>query len=301
MRRQTLFAVLALSACARQLAPVPLTPVSGEAQLARGRYLAEAVMACGACHAERDWTFVGGPAKDGTEFAGSGDLARSEGFSDKFSFSAPNLTPHHLGDWTDGELARAIVFGQGKDGRGLFPYMPYFDYRDALARDDLSALVAWLRTLPSKPWQAPGPRRFPMPGFVLDGFPEARTLREKAPQPGDADYGRYLAELAGCRACHTRSDKRGKALGAPYAGGRDIPAPAPGQGTLRSSNLTPHPAGLAAWTKDVFIARFRAGALPVVASGPSSTMPWWALARMRDEDLAAIYDFLRTLPPSETP
>ncbi|MFZ5438833.1 MAG: hypothetical protein ACOZQL_02430, partial [Myxococcota bacterium] len=42
----------------------------------------------------------------------------------------------HLGAWTDGELARAIVFGQSRDGSGLFPYMPYFEYRDALARED---------------------------------------------------------------------------------------------------------------------------------------------------------------------
>ncbi|MFZ5440177.1 MAG: cytochrome C, partial [Myxococcota bacterium] len=87
-------------------------------------------MACGSCHAQRDWSRPGGPPRDGTEFAGSGDLARTEGFSEKFSFSA--LTPHHLGAWTDGELARAIVFGQSRDGSGLFPYMPYFEYRDAL-------------------------------------------------------------------------------------------------------------------------------------------------------------------------
>lgn len=307
MRRLTMLVVLgALGACARYIAPVELEPVTTEAQLARGRYLAEAVMACGACHAERDWGFFAGPAKDGTEFAGSGDLARSERFSDKFSFTAPNLTPHHLSAWTDGEVARAIVFGQSKDGRGLFPSMPYFEYREALARDDLSALVAFLRTLPARPWQAANPPRFPMPGFVMNGFPDERPLRAKAPQPGAPEYGRYLTEIAGCMGCHTRADKRGTPVGPPYAGGREFPVPAPGAGTMRSANLTPHATGLGAWTKDAFIARFRARQLdalrgqPVSPGGTNSVMPWWAWARMRDEDLGAIYDFLRTLPASAT-
>lgn len=303
--RRVLPLLLLATSCARHLAPVEVTPTTDEARLARGKYLAEAVMACGACHARRDWRFFAGPAVEGSEFAGSGDLARTEGFSEKFSFWAPNLTPHHLASWTDGELARAIVFGQAKDGHGLFPYMPYFEYREALAKDDLSALVAWLRTLPAVPGKAPGPRRFPMPGFVLDGLPEARVLREKAPQPGAPEYGRYLTEIAGCMGCHTKADRRGVPSGPAYAGGREFPVPAPGGGTVKSANLTPHDTtGLGKWTKEVFIARFRARSLdalraqPVGAGASNSVMPWWAWARLRDEDLGAIYDFLRTLPAS---
>lgn len=304
-RHLLLVPTLLTLACARHLAPVEVSPTTDEARLARGRYLAEAVMACGACHARRDWTHFSGPAREGTEFAGSGDLARDERFSEKFSFSAPNLTPHHLASWTDGELARAIVFGQSKDGRGLFPYMPYFEYRDALARDDLSALVAWLRTLPAVAWEAPGPPRFPMPGFVMNGFPEARALREKAPSPGSPDYGRYLTEIGSCMGCHTRADRRGTPIGPKFGGGREFPVPAPGSGTVRSANLTPDDeTGLGRWSKDAFIARFRARSLEQarsqrVADGASnSTMPWWAFARMTDEDLGAIYHYLRALPAS---
>ena len=67
--------LLLVSSCARHIEPVDVVPTTDEARLARGRYLAEAVMACGACHARRDWRSFSGPAREGTEFAGSGDLA----------------------------------------------------------------------------------------------------------------------------------------------------------------------------------------------------------------------------------
>jgi mono/diheme cytochrome c family protein len=287
-----------LSACARNIAPVAVVVTRSEAQLARGEYLARSVMACGSCHSERDWTRLGGPAREGTEFGGSLDIARTEGFPDSFSFWAPNLTPHGLSTWSDGELARAIVFGQRPDQRGLFPYMPYFEYRDSLAADDLAAVVAYLRTLPSIAKDAPGAVRFPMPGFVLNRFPEERALRPTAPTE---DTGRYLLEIAGCAGCHTEADKRGTFIGPRYAGGREFRVPAPGAGTVRSANLTPDlETGLGAWTKERFIARFRSGVDPraeVTAGGFNTVMPWWAWSRMNDADLGAIFDSLRALPP----
>jgi mono/diheme cytochrome c family protein len=308
MRRLILLMAVLTAACAPHIEPVDVTVTRAEAQVARGEYLATAVMACGACHAERDWSHVSGPPKDGTEFAGSPDIARQERFSEKFSFSAPSLTPHHLASWTDGELARVIVFGQRPDGRGLFPYMPYFVYRDALAKDDLAAVVAFLRTLPPVSNEPPGEPRFPMPGFVLNRFPEARVLRDQPPRPGDPDYGRYLAEIGGCVACHTDADKRGTFVGPRYGGGREFKVPAPGDGVVRSANLTPDDeTGLGTWTRERFIARFRGATLDearrqsVSPGGFNTVMPWWAWARMRDEDLGAIYDYLRSLPAVRRP
>jgi hypothetical protein len=46
--------------------------------------------------------------------------------------------------------------------------------------------------------------------------------------------------------------------------------------------------------EDQFVARFRAG-----RTIPGSPMPWQAYARMDEQDLRAIYKFLRTLPPIE--
>ena len=293
--------VVGLAGCRKN---IPYPEVKPDADVARGQYLASHVMVCVSCHSARDWTRPGGPVVDGQAFVGSGDMGKDEGYGDAFSFGAPNLTPHEahgLKSWSDGEIARAAFLGQGREGRGLFPLMPYRDYRDHIALDDVAAVVAFLRSLPPSPHQTPAPPRFPMPGFVLDGFPQERALKAKAPQPGDAGYGQYLAGIAGCATCHTN-----KPMGAAWAGGREFPVPPPGSGTVRSANLTPDDdTGLGRWTREVFIARFKgqtleaARAADPIAGGFNTVMPWWAYAGMTDDDLGAIYDYLKTLPPSK--
>ena len=63
----------------------------------------------------------------------------------------PNITSHAtagIGEWTDGEILRAIREGIGRDGRALFPMMPYTEYRK-MSDEDAHAVVAYLRTLPA--------------------------------------------------------------------------------------------------------------------------------------------------------
>ena len=65
---------------------------------------------------------------------------------------AANLTPsreHGLGDWTDAQIERAIRSGVSADGHKLFPPMGYSFYRGMTA-DDMSALIAYLRSLPAR-------------------------------------------------------------------------------------------------------------------------------------------------------
>jgi hypothetical protein len=61
-------------------------------------------------------------------------------------------------------------------------------------------------------------------------------------------------------------------------------------------NLTPEPktGRIASWTEAQFVARFRQGSLI-----PASPMPWNAFARMTDDDLRAIYRYLRSVTPVE--
>ena len=61
-------------------------------------------------------------------------------------------------------------------------------------------------------------------------------------------------------------------------------------------NLTPDPktGHIAGWTEEQFLARFRAGRLI-----EGSHMPWSLFGRMSDDDIRAIYRYLRTLPPVE--
>ena len=112
----------------------------------RGEYLADHVMICSTCHSHRDWRFYGGPPAEGT--AGLG----GESFTDLFLFPegtalySDSLTPATLGDWTDGELLRAIAGGIDKDGEMIFLMMPINQFR-TMAKPDMEAVIAWMRSL----------------------------------------------------------------------------------------------------------------------------------------------------------
>ncbi|MDP1657213.1 MAG: c-type cytochrome [Hylemonella sp.] len=105
------------------------------------------------------------------------------------------------------------------------------------------------------------------------------------------ERGRYLATLGNCQVCHT---VRG---GVPYAGGRGIATPF---GTIFSSNLTPSPAGLGAWSADDF---WRA-----LHHGQSRDGRWLYPAfpynnttHITRPDSDALYAYLRSLPPDASP
>jgi len=256
--------------------PPDLHVESNPQRLARGEYLVKNVCACLDCHSERDWTRFAGPVKPGTE--GSGGEAFALPFGTLY---APNLT--HLKSWTDGELFRAIAEGVGKDGRSLFPLMPYPRY-GTMATEDLYSIIVYLRTLkPIEKAVPPSVLRFPMNLIV-------RTMpRPAAPSTDPPNNGSYLVNAAACADCHTPQEKGAPLPGKDLAGGLVLPLP--GGGTVRSANLTPDPTGLGTWDVQRFITRFRTPA------GPPTVMPWACYAGLTDADLAAIYLYLRTLPP----
>ncbi len=308
MRERLLVVVVAvnLCGCVKTIPPPDIKVSTEEATLARGKYLADHSMGCVGCHSPRDWTHLGGPPVAGAEYTGDAHTSKEDGFPDSFAFGAPNLTPDHLKTWSDGDIARATVLGQTPEKKGLFPLMPYMLWRDNVALEDVAAVVAYLRTLPAKAGDPMPERKFPMPGFVINGFPEPRTLRATAPKPGDADFGQYITARSGCLDCHTNADDKGKLIGPRFAGGRSFPIPAPGKGKVVSANLTPDPdTGLGNMTREAFVARFRAATLEqarataVDDTGFNTVMPWWAYSGMTEEELGGIYDYLRTLPPAK--
>jgi len=71
-------------------------------------------------------------------------------------------------------------------------------------------------------------------------------------------------------------------------------------GTSYTANLTPDSAtGIGAWSEDVFIKTLRTGKHLGQENGRSilPPMPWYNVAKLNDQDLKAIYTYLRTLPP----
>jgi hypothetical protein len=73
-----------------------------------------------------------------------------------------------------------------------------------------------------------------------------------------------------------------------------------GGGAVFSANLTPHGDGLGSWTQEQFIARFRQYKEPAPAEPKRNTvMPWLSFSQLTDEDLGALWAWLRSVPPLE--
>ncbi len=301
MRSRLLPALLLLlvsaAACGPPRFPPPKFPAHGDVH--RGTYLAEHVALCVTCHSERDWRYFGGPHVVGTEGTGGALLNELFKIPDEVSIPATNITPAAIGDWTDAEIGRAIAGGLRADGTSIFPGHPYFQFRH-LARDDLAALVAWTRTL------APAERDLPARDLVYrqvqqinDALPSAPALRKAVPA-GEIGRGRYLAEVASCKYCHTPTDRLGFPLaGREWAGGSTFAVAPPGAGRVVVPNITPHATGIGGWTREDFVNRFRNARpdIEVTEGGFNSPMPWSAYSGMTDEDLGAIHAFLVTRRP----
>jgi hypothetical protein len=271
-------------------------------RIARGAYLAHSVSVCMDCHSTRDWALFSGPLKPGTLGMGGERFDQKMNFPG--SFVAPNITPHALKDWSDGELYRAITSGVSKDGHPLFPIMPYPSY-GKMATEDVYSLMAYLRSLPAVESRTEPSKADPPVNVIMHLMPQPAAPVELPTKSDPVAYGGYLANAAGCTECHTKMEK-GKRVGEPYAGGFEFVMPG---GTVRSPNITPHAVtGIGAWTKQIFVDRFKAYAPgkytpPAVdsAKGEMQTvMPWTMYANMTDEDLGAIYEYLKTLPAVES-
>jgi mono/diheme cytochrome c family protein len=269
------------------------------AMVERGKYLAHHVMVCIDCHSERDWSLFSGPPKDGTWGRGGEIFDQKFGFPGKFV--ASNITPANLSSWSDGEIFRAVTSGVGKDGRALFPIMPYKSYGQ-LDENDIKAVIAYVRTLaPIENSTERSEADFPM-SVILHTIPSAPAFKAMPATSDKVQYGKYLVTAASCNDCHTKQDK-GEFVGEPFAGGFEFPLL--GGSKVISSNITPHETGIGSWTEEHFIQRFRmyatadAAALKNLTNEYQSIMPWTMYAGMKDEDLSAIYQYLRTLKPVE--
>ena len=278
--------------------PVPDIRVERTAErIARGEYLVRHVAGCFDCHSERDWTKFAAPVIHGTEGEG-GEVFDEETAGVPGAVYARNITPAAVGNWSDGELIRAITTGVSKDGTALFPIMPYDDF-NYLRKEDLYSIVAYLRTI--KPVEHNIPKRhldFPMNLIVktipLDSYNPGAPI---APTDTIA-YGEYLTTIASCSGCHTQLDKGVPVKGMEFAGGMSFDLPA---GTVRSANITPdRDTGIGSWTKAQFIAYFKGFAADTAAVAPNqfnTVMPLISFSGMTETDLGAIYTYLRSLPP----
>ena len=250
----------------------------------RGRYLSEGPLQCFVCHSERDWTKPGAPPIPALKGAG-------QVWPDRPWLVSPNLTPDletGIGQRTDDMLIRAIREGISYDGRVLHPQMWYGSFR-SLPDDDVEAVVAYLRSL--EPIRHPLPRtNIPADRASDLEVPEPITQRiPPAPARDPVERGRRLARLADCSGCHT-SWYTPKNPGL-YGGGNPITR---GTLTTLSSNITSDDSGLAHYDAEFFREVMRTGRARGRELSP--LMPWIAFRNLHDEDLDALFAYLRALP-----
>jgi mono/diheme cytochrome c family protein len=274
-------------------APYPQISASTDpAVVAAGEYLVYGPGACAYCHVPRsEW----GRLDRGERLPLTGDHLFPLPFGAIYS---ANLTPDAatgIGLRTDGELARILRHGVRADGRAAVPLMAY-----QLTDEDLIAVVSYLRSGPAVS-RAATQHKLTLLGKALMAFaitPEspATAAPHQTTRGASVQRGAYLANhVSSCVACHTNRGEDGALVGAPFGGGQRMDVAADATRVYVTPNLTPDPdtSPIGEWDESTFIARFRAG-----EQIPGTPMPWGAYARMTDEDLSAVYKYLRSLPPT---
>jgi mono/diheme cytochrome c family protein len=221
-------------------------------------------------------------------------------FGGKVFFNAPplgiinalNLTTGEGGagsEFKDADWVLAVRHGINPEGKPLL-VMPSKE-RSNLSDTDFGDIIAYLKSLPpvNKEWD--DPKMAPLGKIMIAAgafgdILNAETIDHTGPRPVappeavSATYGEYLVKSFGCTTCH----------GKDFGGGRD---PEPGAPPV--PNLTPG-GDLGKWTDQDFINTLRTGINPSQHT-LTRFMPWKYLGHMTDNELEAVWLYLKSLPP----
>ncbi len=256
--------------------PKPVAVPADSATLMRGRHLAVAIAKCAGCHGDD----LGGRA-----VIDNGAFGR---------VYAPNITRGTGGIGSamasDADWVRAIRHGVAPGGHALF-IMPSFEY-SAMADEDLGALIAYVKTVPlvNRANLPTAVKLLPRALMVFGQFPgpaaeriDHDATRPKAiPADTSGAYGNYLVTIGACTVCHNTS-----------LSGHPPNEP----GAPPSPNLTPG-GNIGKWSYTQFVQTLRTGTRPD-GSKLNPLMPWPLAGQMTDEEMTAVWNYLRSLPARE--
>ena len=247
---------------------------------------------CASCHAVPD-------QPDRTRLGGGVAIKSPFG-----TFYAPNISSdptYGIGKWTDADFVNAVMHGVSPDGQHYFPAFPYTSYQHA-RREDVLDLFAYLKTLPPvagkvRDHDVPFPfdirRNIGIWKFLfMDGKPFVADAA-KSPQ---WNRGAYLVNSFGhCAECHSPRN----ALGGIVPSERFAGGPNPeGEGWV--PNITQKRLG--EWSAKDIAYFLKTGELPDGDSvGGAMTRVIKNTSQLPDEDLAAMADYIKSLPPVDGP
>lgn len=270
-------------------APIARTPQ----RLARGKYIVEGLSHCFRCHSDYDSARGDGHVPAAAKGGGRILAEPESGLAAPWRLVAPNITPDRetgAGSWADADFVRALRQGIGHDGRVLDPGMPYWNFRN-LTDEDLASVIVYVRSLP--------PIRHALPKRSLPAEPKPQvveTLKTPAAPSGASEQvrrGEYLAHLGNCAGCHdTQTPERQPIAGMEFGGGRVLRRT---WGAAAAANITPDASGIGYYDEKKFIEVIRTG--HVGARKLSTIMIWADLKNLTDDDLQALFAYLRIIPP----
>jgi mono/diheme cytochrome c family protein len=127
--------------------------------------------------------------------------------------------------------------------------------------------------------------------------PVGLTESDFAGLTGDAARGEAVFHAAGCASCHAAPEASGEARRV-LAGGQRFPSPF---GTFLAPNISPDPEnGIGDWTLAQFASAVQRGVSPE-GTHYYPAFPYTAYARATRQDIADLWAFWPTLPPSAEP
>lgn len=261
-------------------------------RIAKGEKLAS--MLCAGCHLDRNTG----------KFSGR-QLDEVKKFGTIYAKNITNDPEHGIGKWTDGELAYLFRTGIKPDGTYIPPYMPKLV---EMSDEDLRSIIAFLRS--DHAWLQAEKITQPLskPSFLTKFLTNIGAMKP-FPYPdheiSDPDttnlveWGKYIAlgQLE-CFSCHSRDFATNdffepeKSKG--YFGGGNVLYGLDGS-EIHSANITmDEETGIGRWTEEEFIRAVKYGIVPY--NQPALRIPMQPYTRLTDNEVRAIYAYLKTVP-----
>ena len=211
---------------------------------------------------------------------------------------SPNITPDSatgIGAKSDGRIARMLRYNVRPHGRAAAPFMQF----ERMSDEDVVAILSYLRSNQPVTHAVSNHQLNLLGRTVMTFVIKPNPLDNKAPKASPptaptVERGEYLVNSVGvCAGCHTLRDLRtGAVIGPHLGGGFELPSDIDPTMIFTAPNLTNDPTGITGrLSEDQFLMRFRQGLVI-----KESIMPWKAFTTMHDDDIRAIYRYIKSVP-----
>jgi mono/diheme cytochrome c family protein len=259
-------------------------------RIAKGERLVS--MVCSECHR----------GTENNQLTGKKLLDIPKDFGIAYSANITQDDTHGIGKYTDGEIAYVLRTGIKKNGEYCPPYMPKFPH---MSDEDIYGIIAYLRS-DAAPVQAVAKASIPSePSFLtkllcniaFKPLPYPTQAIVAPPIDNQVEYGKYVLQgMVNCYDCHSADFKTNNSMepekSVGYLGGGNPMLNLDGE-VVYAPNITLHETGIGHYTEEEFIRAVKQGVRP---DGSPILYPMLKLTAFEDEELAAVWAYLQTVP-----